>query len=94
MPRNGRARQPFIGVAKAYAARAHRHAQIGRARKQADSMLYWAVIFFFISLVAGAFGFTNIAVGARRIAWILFALFLALAVLVVVIALALGALLF
>jgi len=35
-------------------------------------MLKWALIFFLISIVAGLFGFTNLAVGARQIARVLF----------------------
>ena len=35
-------------------------------------MLRWALIFFLISLVAGAFGFTGIAAGAATIARVLF----------------------
>jgi uncharacterized membrane protein YtjA (UPF0391 family) len=35
-------------------------------------MLKWALIFFIVSLVAGLFGFTGIAVGAASIAKILF----------------------
>jgi uncharacterized membrane protein YtjA (UPF0391 family) len=53
-------------------------------------MLKWALIFFVISLIAGALGFTGIARGAGRIARILFALFLIIAVVVVVVALAIG----
>ncbi|MDB5592466.1 DUF1328 domain-containing protein [Enterovirga sp.] len=53
-------------------------------------MLKWAVIFFVVSLIAGALGFTGIAAGAGRIARILFGLFLALAVIVVIIAIAIG----
>ncbi|MBV9078002.1 MAG: DUF1328 domain-containing protein [Methylobacteriaceae bacterium] len=53
-------------------------------------MLKWALIFFIVSLVAGALGFTGIASGARRIAQLLFALFLIIAVVVVVIAFAIG----
>jgi uncharacterized membrane protein YtjA (UPF0391 family) len=53
-------------------------------------MLRWALIFFVISLVAGALGFTGIASGARRLAKILFGLFLALAVIVVLIAIMIG----
>jgi uncharacterized membrane protein YtjA (UPF0391 family) len=49
-------------------------------------MLKWAVIFLIISLVAGALGFTGIASGAKRISQILFAVFLALFVLVVLVA--------
>ncbi|MGA0596664.1 DUF1328 domain-containing protein [Enterovirga sp. CN4-39] len=53
-------------------------------------MLRWALIFFVISLVAGAFGFTGIAAGAGRIARLLFGLFLVLAIVVVVVALLIG----
>ena len=53
-------------------------------------MLRWALIFFVISLVAGALGFTGIASGARRIAKVLFGLFLAIAILVLVVALLIG----
>jgi len=41
-------------------------------------MLSWAIIFFLISVVAGVFGFTGIAVGAQAIARILFGIFLVL----------------
>ena len=44
-------------------------------------MLKWALIFFLISVVAGIFGFTNVAAGTRTIARVLF--FLALIVFVV-----------
>ncbi len=57
-------------------------------------MLYWAVIFFVISLVAGAVGMSSIATGARRIAMVLFGLFLVLAVIVVLIAWGIGSLIF
>ena len=53
-------------------------------------MLRWALIFFVISLIAGALGFTGIAAGAGRIARILFGLFLVIALVVVVIAIAIG----
>ncbi len=43
-------------------------------------MLKWALIFFLISIVAGIFGFTNIAAGARTIARVLFFLALLVAV--------------
>ncbi len=42
-------------------------------------MLYYAVVFFVIALVAALFGFTGIAVGAAGIAKILFFLFLIVA---------------
>ncbi|WP_375461309.1 DUF1328 domain-containing protein [uncultured Enterovirga sp.] len=53
-------------------------------------MLKWALIFFVVSLIAGALGFTGIAAGAGRIAKILFGVFLVLALAVVVIAIAIG----
>ena len=43
-------------------------------------MLKWALIFFAISIVAGLFGFTNIAAGARTISRVLFFIALAIAV--------------
>lgn len=39
-------------------------------------MLTWALIFFIVAVIAGVFGFTNIAAGAAVIARFLFALFL------------------
>ncbi len=51
-------------------------------------MLKWALIFFLVSVVAGIFGFTNIAAGTATIAkWlfiaaiVIFAIFLVLALL-------------
>ncbi len=45
-------------------------------------MLKWAIIFFVISVIAGLFGFTGVASGARTIAKVLF--FVALIIFVVV----------
>ena len=53
-------------------------------------MLRWALIFFVVSLVAGALGFTGIASGAGRIAKLLFGLFLVIAIVVVIIAVSIG----
>ncbi len=53
-------------------------------------MLKWAAIFFVISLIAGALGFTNVAAGARRISLILFVVFLIIAVVIVIIGVSLG----
>ena len=39
-------------------------------------MLYWAVVFFIIAIVAAIFGFGGIAAGAEAIAKVLFFLFL------------------
>jgi uncharacterized membrane protein YtjA (UPF0391 family) len=41
-------------------------------------MLYWAVIFFVISLVAAVFGFTGIAAATAGIAKVLFFIFVVL----------------
>jgi uncharacterized membrane protein YtjA (UPF0391 family) len=41
-------------------------------------MLKWAAIFFVISIVAALFGFTGIAAGAAQIAKVLFFIFLAI----------------
>jgi len=41
-------------------------------------MLYWALVFFIISIIAAVFGFTGIAVAAAGVAKILFYLFLIL----------------
>jgi uncharacterized membrane protein YtjA (UPF0391 family) len=51
-------------------------------------MLKWALIFFIISIIAGALGFTGIARGAAGIAKILFAIFLVLAAIFLVLVLA------
>ena len=53
-------------------------------------MLRWALIFFVISLVAGVFGFTGIAQGARSIAKTLFFIAIALFVLFVILAVTIG----
>jgi uncharacterized membrane protein YtjA (UPF0391 family) len=52
-------------------------------------MLKWALIFFLISIVAGLFGFTNIAAGAATIARVLF--FIAIVIMIVFLILALVA---
>jgi uncharacterized membrane protein YtjA (UPF0391 family) len=38
-------------------------------------MLYWALIFFIVAIVAALFGFTDIAAGAATVARFLFFLF-------------------
>lgn len=57
-------------------------------------MLKWALIFFVISLIAGLFGFTNIAAGARSIAKVLFFIALAIFLIVLVFGVFLGVLVF
>jgi len=53
-------------------------------------MLRWAVIFFVISIVAAIFGFAGIASAAAGIAKILFYLFLAAAVIMLLVGLNVG----
>jgi uncharacterized membrane protein YtjA (UPF0391 family) len=43
-----------------------------------DPMLYWALVFFIVAIVAGALGFGGLAATAGSIAHILFFLFLVL----------------
>jgi uncharacterized membrane protein YtjA (UPF0391 family) len=50
-------------------------------------MLYYAVIFFIVAIVAAVFGFTGIATGAAGIAKILFVLFLVGAAIAIVLGL-------
>ncbi len=53
-------------------------------------MLRWALIFFVVSLIAGFFGFTGVAQGARSIAKTLFFVAIALFILFVILAFAVG----
>lgn len=53
-------------------------------------MLKLALIFFVISLIAGFFGFTGVASGARRIAKILFFIALAIFLIIIVFGVLLG----
>jgi uncharacterized membrane protein YtjA (UPF0391 family) len=57
-------------------------------------VIKWAIIFFVISLVAGVFGFTGVASGARSIAKVLFFVALALFLIVLVFGVFLGTLVF
>jgi uncharacterized membrane protein YtjA (UPF0391 family) len=50
-------------------------------------MLTWARIFFLIAIIAGVFGFTNLAAGAALVSRFFFALFLELFLLVFIAAL-------
>jgi len=43
-------------------------------------MLYWALVFLIVGLVAAVFGFTGIAGAATNIAWILFVVGIILAI--------------
>ena len=57
-------------------------------------MIKWAIIFFIISLIAGFFGFTDIAVGARTIAKVLFFIALAIFLIILIFGVLLGMLVF
>ncbi len=47
-------------------------------------LLEWAIIAFVIAVIAGALGFTGVARGAGSIAKLLFGLFLAIAVILII----------
>jgi uncharacterized membrane protein YtjA (UPF0391 family) len=57
-------------------------------------MLKWAIIFFLISLVAGFFGFTGVASGAKSIAKVLFFIGIAIFLVVLIFGVFLGTLVF
>lgn len=57
-------------------------------------MIKWAIIFFVISIVAGFFGFTGVASGAKRIAKLLFFIALAIFLIVLIFGVLLGMLVF
>lgn len=57
-------------------------------------MLKWAIIFFIISLIAGFFGFTNIASGTRTVAKVLFFIALAIFLVILIFGVMLGMLVF
>jgi uncharacterized membrane protein YtjA (UPF0391 family) len=57
-------------------------------------MLKWAIIFFVISLIAGFFGFTGVASGAKTIAKVLFFIAIVVFLIVLVFGVFLGKLVF
>ncbi|MBA4263985.1 MAG: DUF1328 domain-containing protein [Comamonadaceae bacterium] len=57
-------------------------------------MLEWALTFFVISLVAGFFGFSGVASGARSIAKILFFVAIAIFLVILIFGVFLGMLVF
>lgn len=57
-------------------------------------MIKWAVIFFVISLIAGFFGFTGVASGARTIAKVLFFIAVVIFLIVLIFGVILGKLIF
>lgn len=57
-------------------------------------MLKWAIIFFVISLIAGFFGFSGVASGARSVAKVLFFIAIVIFLIVLVFGVFLGKLVF
>jgi uncharacterized membrane protein YtjA (UPF0391 family) len=57
-------------------------------------VLKWAIIFFVISVIAGVLGFTGVASTTRTIAKVLFFIFLAIFLIVLVFGVFLGVLIF
>jgi uncharacterized membrane protein YtjA (UPF0391 family) len=57
-------------------------------------LLKWALICLLISLVAGAFGYTDLARGAAQISKILFFLFLVLFIVILILAITAGEIIF
>jgi uncharacterized membrane protein YtjA (UPF0391 family) len=57
-------------------------------------VLKWALIFFVISLIAGFFGFTGVASGAKSIAKVLFFIAIAIFLIVLIFGVFLGMLAF
>lgn len=57
-------------------------------------MLKWAIVFFIISVIAGFFGFTNVAAGAKGIAKVLFFIALIIFAVVLIFGVLLGVLVF
>jgi len=57
-------------------------------------MLEWAAIFFVISLIAGFFGFSGVASGAKSVAKILFFLAIAIFLVILIFGVFLGMLVF
>ena len=53
-------------------------------------MLKWALVFLIVALIAGALGFTDVAAGAASIAKVLFAIFLVVFLVLVVIGIRAG----
>lgn len=49
------------------------------------TLLKWAAIFFVIALIAGGFGFSGVSEGAAGIAQVLFYIFLAICIVMVLI---------
>lgn len=57
-------------------------------------MLKWALIFFVISLIAGFFGFTGVASGAKSVAKVLFYIAIVIFLIVLIFGVFMGTLVF
>jgi uncharacterized membrane protein YtjA (UPF0391 family) len=57
-------------------------------------MIKWAIIFFIVSVVAGFFGFTGVAAGARSIAKVLFFIAIVIFLIILIFGVILGTLVF
>jgi uncharacterized membrane protein YtjA (UPF0391 family) len=66
----------------------------GQQQRKEAGMIKWAIIFFVISVIAGFFGFTGVASGARTIAKVLFFIALVIFLIVLVFGVLLGKLVF
>ena len=66
----------------------------GQQHTKEAGMIKWAIIFFIISVVAGFFGFTGVASGARTIAKLLFFIALVIFLIVLIFGVLLGTLVF
>jgi uncharacterized membrane protein YtjA (UPF0391 family) len=77
---SGAQRMDFVAQSKTAADEAPRSVRDDHA--EGATMLKWAIIFFVVSVIAGFFGFTGVASGARSVAKVLF--FIAVAVFLVV----------
>jgi len=67
---------------------------VGFRETQERSMLKWALIFFVVSLVAGALGFTNVSSATAGVAKILFGIALIIFLVFLVLALLAGEVIF
>jgi uncharacterized membrane protein YtjA (UPF0391 family) len=67
---------------------------LSRAKLRGVHMLKWALIFFIISIVAGAFGFTGISAATSGIARILFFIFVVIFIIFLVLGIMAGEALF
>jgi uncharacterized membrane protein YtjA (UPF0391 family) len=67
---------------------------VGPITEATMGLLKWALICLLISLVAGAFGYTDLTRGAAQISKILFFLFLVLFIVILILAITAGEIIF